>query len=65
MGQGMAVLRSKDPEGVAQEMWVLFAVYQAIHTLGARRRHLHPRAARAAAPGGRVKLVHHHAAPDR
>ena len=33
MGQGMPVLRSKDPEGVAQEMWALFAVYQAIHTL--------------------------------
>lgn len=33
MGEGMAVLRSKDPEGVAQEMWALFAVYQAIHTL--------------------------------
>jgi hypothetical protein len=33
MGQGMAVLRSHDPEGVAQEMWALFAVYQAIHTL--------------------------------
>ena len=33
MGQGNAVLRSKDPEGVAQEMWALFAVYQAIHTL--------------------------------
>jgi hypothetical protein len=33
MGAGMAVLRSKDPEGVAQEMWSLFAVYQAIHTL--------------------------------
>ena len=33
MGQGAAVLRSKDPEGVAQEMWALFAVYQAIHTL--------------------------------
>jgi hypothetical protein len=33
MGQGQAVLRSKDPEGVAQEMWALFAVYQAIHTL--------------------------------
>jgi hypothetical protein len=29
----MAVLRSKDPQGVAQEMWALFAVYQAIHTL--------------------------------
>src|SRR5690349_349666 len=33
MGAGMAVLRSNDPEGVAQEMWALFAVYQAIHTL--------------------------------
>jgi Insertion element 4 transposase N-terminal/Transposase DDE domain len=33
MGAGMAVLRSKDPEGVTQEMWALFAVYQAIHTL--------------------------------
>jgi len=33
MGAGIPVLRSKDPEGVAQEMWALFAVYQAIHTL--------------------------------
>lgn len=33
MGASVAVLRSKDPEGVAQEMWALFAVYQAIHTL--------------------------------
>ncbi|MGH3811255.1 MAG: IS4 family transposase [Pseudonocardiaceae bacterium] len=33
LGQGVAVLRSKDPEGVAQEMWALFGVYQAIHTL--------------------------------
>lgn len=33
MGAGMPTLRSKDPEGVAQEMWALFAVYQAIHTL--------------------------------
>jgi hypothetical protein len=33
MGEGMPTLRSKDPEGVAQEMWALFAVYQAIHTL--------------------------------
>jgi Insertion element 4 transposase N-terminal/Transposase DDE domain len=33
MGQGMAVLRSKTPETVAQEMWALFAVYQAIRTL--------------------------------
>jgi hypothetical protein len=30
MGEGQAVLRSKDPEGVAQEMWALFAVHQAI-----------------------------------
>lgn len=30
MGAGQPVLRSKDPEGVAQEMWSLFAVYQAI-----------------------------------
>jgi hypothetical protein len=33
MGPGMPVLRSKDPEGVAQEMWALFAVYQAIAQL--------------------------------
>jgi hypothetical protein len=30
MGEGQPVLRSKDPEGFAQEMWALFAVYQAI-----------------------------------
>jgi hypothetical protein len=29
LGEGMPVLRSKDPEGVAQQMWALFAVYQA------------------------------------
>ena len=33
MGEGQPVLRSKDPEGVAQEMWALFAVYQAICTI--------------------------------
>jgi Insertion element 4 transposase N-terminal/Transposase DDE domain len=33
MGAGMPVLRSRDPEGVAQEIWALFAVYQALHTL--------------------------------
>jgi hypothetical protein len=33
MGHGMAVLRSKSPETVTQEMWALFAVYQAIRTL--------------------------------
>ena len=30
MGEGQPVLRSKDPEGVAQEMWALFAVYQSV-----------------------------------
>jgi hypothetical protein len=30
MGEGRPVLRSKDPAGVMQEMWALFAVYQAI-----------------------------------
>ena len=29
MGEGQPVLRSKDPAGVEQEMWALFAVYQA------------------------------------
>jgi hypothetical protein len=33
MGPGMPILRSKDPEGVAQEMWALFAVYQALAQL--------------------------------
>jgi hypothetical protein len=33
LGPGMAVLRSKDPEGVAQEMWAMFAVYQAMAQL--------------------------------
>ena len=30
IGDGQPVLRSKDPAGVEQEMWALFAVYQAI-----------------------------------
>jgi hypothetical protein len=30
MGEGQPVLRSRDPAGVAQEMWALFAVYQAL-----------------------------------
>jgi hypothetical protein len=30
MGEGQPVLRSKDPAGVQQEMWALFAVYQAL-----------------------------------
>jgi hypothetical protein len=38
MGAGQPVLRSKDPEGVAQEMWALFAVYQAIRQRPARRK---------------------------
>ncbi|MCK9879134.1 IS4 family transposase [Frankia sp. Ag45/Mut15] len=33
LGEGRPVLRSKDPEGVAQEMWALFAVYQALARL--------------------------------
>jgi hypothetical protein len=33
MGEGQPVLRSKDPAGVEQEMWALFAVYQAIRTI--------------------------------
>ena len=33
MGEGQPVLRSKDPAGVAQEMWTLFAVYQALCVL--------------------------------
>jgi hypothetical protein len=33
LGEGQPVLRSKDPEGVAQEMWALFAVYQALARL--------------------------------
>ena len=44
MGEGMPVLRSKDPEGVAQEMWALFAVYQGHPHPDRRRgrRHRHP-----------------------
>lgn len=30
MDEGQPVLRSKDPEGAAQELWALFAVCQAI-----------------------------------
>ena len=33
IGEGQPVLRSGDPEGVMQEMWALFAVYQAISRL--------------------------------
>ena len=30
MGEGQPVPRSKEPEGIAQEIWALFAVYRAI-----------------------------------
>jgi hypothetical protein len=30
MGEGQPVLRSRDPAGAEQEMWALFAVYQAV-----------------------------------
>ena len=33
MGEDQPVLRSGDPEGVMQELWALFAVYQAICTI--------------------------------
>jgi Insertion element 4 transposase N-terminal/Transposase DDE domain len=33
MGRNQPVLRSRDPEGVAQEMWALFAVYQGLQRL--------------------------------
>ncbi|MHB1596316.1 MAG: IS4 family transposase [Streptosporangiaceae bacterium] len=33
IGEGQPVLRSKDPAGVEQEMWALFAVYQAVCTI--------------------------------
>jgi hypothetical protein len=33
MGEGQPVLRSRDPAGAAQEMWALFAVYQALSRL--------------------------------
>jgi hypothetical protein len=30
MGEGQPVPRSKEPEGIAQEIWALFAAYRAI-----------------------------------
>ena len=52
MGEGQPVLRSKDPEGVAQEMWALFAVYQAIcQLIGAG-------AAAAGIPPDRISFPH-------
>ncbi len=33
MGEGQPVLRSRDPAGSAQEMWALFAVYQALNAM--------------------------------
>jgi Transposase DDE domain len=52
MGEGQPVLRSKDPEGVAQEMWALFAVYQALcQLIGAG-------ADAMGIPPGRISLPH-------
>jgi hypothetical protein len=34
MGEGQPVLRSRDPVGAEQEMWALFAVYQALCKVG-------------------------------
>lgn len=33
MSQGMVVLPSVDPQGIASQMWALFAVYQTTHVL--------------------------------
>jgi hypothetical protein len=52
MGEGQPVLRSKDPEGVAQELWALFAVYQAICTL------IGVGADAAGIPPGRISFPH-------
>jgi hypothetical protein len=30
VGEGQPVPRSKEPEGIAQEIWALFAAYRAI-----------------------------------
>jgi len=58
----MAVLRSHASEGVAQEMWALFAVYQAIPHPDRRRGRRHRRPTREdqlpACPGRRDRLRH-------
>jgi hypothetical protein len=52
MGEGQPVLRSKDPAGVAQEMWALFAVYQALCRLAGMG------AAAAGIPPARISFPH-------
>jgi hypothetical protein len=52
MGEGQPVLRSKDPAGVAQEMWALFAVYQALCRLAGLGAHA------AGIPPSRISFPH-------
>jgi hypothetical protein len=52
MGEGQPVLRSKDPAGVEQEMWALFAVYQAICKITGAG------AAAAGIPPGKISFPH-------
>ncbi len=52
MGEGQPVLRSKDPAGVEQEMWALFAVYQAICTITGTG------AAAAGIPPNKISFLH-------
>lgn len=52
MGEGQPVLRSKDPAGVAQEMWALFAVYQALCRLAGMGAHA------AGIPPSRISFPH-------
>ena len=52
MGEGQPVLRSKDPAGAAQEMWALFAVYQALCRLAGIGAHA------AGIPPSRISFPH-------
>jgi hypothetical protein len=52
MGEGQPVLRSKDLAGGAQEMWALFAVYQALCRLAGMG------AAAAGIPPARISFPH-------
>jgi len=52
MGEGQPVLRSKDPAGIAQEMWALFAVYQALCKLAGIGAHA------AGIPPSRISFPH-------
>lgn len=52
MGEGQPVLRSKDPAGAAQEMWALFAVYQALCRLAGLGAHA------AGIPPSRISFPH-------